>query len=121
MAEREGFEPPVPRGTPDFESGTFDHSATSPQHIDHKLFLDFNQRQSSCLKIKYLKNLKFTRLPETDFSFSLNTCTNFCLKLHHFCACSYYSRVILQTRFLPLIFMTGHIRASLTIRGVSTV
>ena len=30
MAEREGFEPPVPFGTPDFESGTFDHSATSP-------------------------------------------------------------------------------------------
>ena len=31
MAEREGFEPPVPFGTPDFESGTFDHSATSPR------------------------------------------------------------------------------------------
>jgi hypothetical protein len=30
MAEREGFEPPVPCGTPDFESGAFDHSATSP-------------------------------------------------------------------------------------------
>ncbi len=32
MAEREGFEPSV-RGyrTPDFESGTFDHSATSPK------------------------------------------------------------------------------------------
>ena len=31
LAEREGFEPSV-RGyrTPDFESGTFDHSATSP-------------------------------------------------------------------------------------------
>ena len=30
MAEREGFEPPVPCGTPDFESGAIDHSATSP-------------------------------------------------------------------------------------------
>ena len=30
MAERAGFEPAVPCGTPDFESGTFDHSATSP-------------------------------------------------------------------------------------------
>ena len=30
MAERVGFEPTVPCGTPDFESGTFDHSATSP-------------------------------------------------------------------------------------------
>ncbi len=30
FAEREGFKPPVPCGTPDFESGTFDHSDTSP-------------------------------------------------------------------------------------------
>jgi DNA-binding transcriptional LysR family regulator len=30
VAERVGFEPTVPCGTPDFESGTFDHSATSP-------------------------------------------------------------------------------------------
>ena len=30
LAEREGFEPSVPYGTPDFESGAFDHSATSP-------------------------------------------------------------------------------------------
>ena len=27
------FEPPVPCGTPDFESGTFDHSATSPIRV----------------------------------------------------------------------------------------
>lgn len=31
LAEREGFEPSVPFSTPDFESGTIDHSATSPQ------------------------------------------------------------------------------------------
>ena len=30
LAESEGFEPPVPRGTPDFESGTFNHSDSSP-------------------------------------------------------------------------------------------
>jgi hypothetical protein len=31
VAEREGFEPPVPtRSTTDFESAAFDHSATSP-------------------------------------------------------------------------------------------
>ena len=30
LAEREGFEPSVPCSTPDFESGTIDHSATSP-------------------------------------------------------------------------------------------
>ena len=31
VAERVGFEPTVPCSTPDFESGTFDHSATSPR------------------------------------------------------------------------------------------
>ena len=30
LAERVGFEPTVPCGTPDFESGTIDHSVTSP-------------------------------------------------------------------------------------------
>ena len=30
LEEREGFEPSEPYGSPDFESGTFDHSATSP-------------------------------------------------------------------------------------------
>jgi hypothetical protein len=34
MAEREGFEPSVGENpTPDFESGTFDHSAISPQKV----------------------------------------------------------------------------------------
>ncbi len=34
MAEREGFEPSVRENrTPDFESGTFDHSATSPKLV----------------------------------------------------------------------------------------
>ena len=28
LAEEEGFEPPVPRGTPVFKTGAFDHSAT---------------------------------------------------------------------------------------------
>ena len=32
VEEREGFEPSEPCGSPDFESGTFDHSATSPDH-----------------------------------------------------------------------------------------
>ena len=30
FAEREGFEPPVPLRTSDFESDTIDHSDTSP-------------------------------------------------------------------------------------------
>ena len=33
IAEREGFEPPVPYGTTDFETATFDHSAISPRSI----------------------------------------------------------------------------------------
>ncbi len=32
MAEREGFEPPEPFGSPHFECGALDHSATSPAH-----------------------------------------------------------------------------------------
>ena len=42
MAEREGFEPPVPCGTPDFESGTFDHSATSP--LENGLYLLYAEK-----------------------------------------------------------------------------
>ena len=30
IAEREGFEPPVPCGTPVFKTGVFDHSTISP-------------------------------------------------------------------------------------------
>ena len=45
MAERAGFEPAVPCGTPDFESGTFDHSATSP-----------NQENNLSYIIKHLAN-----------------------------------------------------------------
>ena len=31
LAERGGFEPPIPCGTLDFESSTINHSATSPK------------------------------------------------------------------------------------------
>ena len=31
LAEREGFEPPVPLSTPVFKTGAIDHSATSPR------------------------------------------------------------------------------------------
>ena len=33
LEEKVGFEPTVPCGTPDFESGTFGHSATSPHFV----------------------------------------------------------------------------------------
>ena len=34
VAEREGFEPPVPLSTPVFKTGAFDHSAISPIQSD---------------------------------------------------------------------------------------
>ncbi len=33
FAEREGFEPPVPRGTTVFKTAAFDHSAISPDAL----------------------------------------------------------------------------------------
>ena len=33
LAEREGFEPPVPLSTPVFKTGAFDHSAISPKGV----------------------------------------------------------------------------------------
>ena len=33
LAEREGFEPPVPCSTPVFKTGAFDHSAISPSKL----------------------------------------------------------------------------------------
>ncbi len=39
LAEKKGFEPPMPKkGIPDFESGAFDLSATSPNKVFHRLF-----------------------------------------------------------------------------------
>ena len=63
MAERAGFEPAVPCGTPDFESGTFDHSATSPN-------------QKTIFRI-YL-NIWQTNIcnPTTTASFDLHACPN---------------------------------------------
>ena len=36
-AEEEGFEPPVPLGTPVFKTGAFDHSATPPTRSSYTL------------------------------------------------------------------------------------
>ena len=33
LADGEGFEPPVPCGTPVFKTGAFDHSATRPNAL----------------------------------------------------------------------------------------
>ena len=37
MAERGGFEPPVPFGTPAFQASTFGRSVTSPQNRESTL------------------------------------------------------------------------------------
>ena len=54
MEEREGFEPSVRFRTPDFESGTFDHSATSPVSVEPSIlaadFCDPNAKEASMSK-----------------------------------------------------------------------
>jgi hypothetical protein len=71
MAERAGFEPAVPCGTPDFESGTFDHSATSPSISFLILILANIGKIKYDLKTGLLRFLnpsfKFTNLPEAQF------------------------------------------------------
>ena len=62
MAEREGFEPPVPYGTPDFESGTFDHSATSPVTLKDS-FSRIYRQEANIIRKNRAKGNPFTRLP----------------------------------------------------------
>ena len=62
MAEREGFEPPVPYGTPDFESGTFDHSATSPLTLKDSFSRIYGQ-EANIIRKSQAKGNPFTRLP----------------------------------------------------------
>ena len=38
LAEREGFEPPVPLSTPVFKTGVIDHSTISPNALHERLF-----------------------------------------------------------------------------------
>ena len=38
LAEREGFEPPVPLGTTVFKTAAFDHSAISPERDKSRTF-----------------------------------------------------------------------------------
>ncbi len=54
-AEREGFEPPVPCGTPDFESGTFDHSDTSPGRVESLTTIINQSRYFSFKSIHQIK------------------------------------------------------------------
>ena len=60
VAERGGFEPTVPCGTPDFESGTFGHSATSPLPSAHSISalhrLSCNQRPAAQVGLQGRRN-----------------------------------------------------------------
>ncbi len=44
FAEREGFEPPVPRGTTVFKTAAIDHSAISPSATKVEYFLKSQKR-----------------------------------------------------------------------------
>ena len=51
LAEREGFEPPVPRSTPVFKTGAIDHSATFPKTKKfHKFSLVSSFRQPDIIR-----------------------------------------------------------------------
>ena len=52
LEEREGFEPSEPRGSPDFESGTFDHSATSPVSFGMSSPQSYILAQAICLAFR---------------------------------------------------------------------
>ncbi len=53
IAERQGFEPRVPRGTTVFKTAAIDHSATSPKLLYQKCFpLKAVQRYESFLNLQ---------------------------------------------------------------------
>ena len=53
FAERQGFEPRVPRGTTVFKTAAIDHSATSPKLLYQKCFpLKAVQRYESFLNLQ---------------------------------------------------------------------
>ena len=51
LAEKEGFEPPVPCGTPVFKTSAFDHSATSPTAKVVFFLIPAKNNDKSCKKI----------------------------------------------------------------------
>ena len=57
LAERQGFEPRVPRGTTVFKTAAIDHSATSP-----KLFCKSASFQKRCKDTYYFLIYKFSTI-----------------------------------------------------------
>ena len=65
IAEREGFEPPVPLSTSVFKTGAIDHSATSPKIFIVKkcgpFFFDDAKVYQSCEPCKYFsRKIQYT-------------------------------------------------------------
>ena len=51
VAEKEGFEPPVPRGTTVFKTAAFDHSAISPERDKSRIIF---QTAKGFLYLKFI-------------------------------------------------------------------
>ena len=64
LAEREGFEPPVPLSTPVFKTGAIDHSATSP-----KVFCVSRCGRFVLTLQKYIKDLNCARVCKKNFKY----------------------------------------------------
>ena len=72
-AEKEGFEPPVPRGTTVFKTAAFDHSAISPERDKSRIIFQtakafLYKKLNNCLKIK-VRRFVFSKLI-SEFSVS---------------------------------------------------
>ena len=57
LEEEVGFEPTVPCGTPDFESGTFGHSATLPCAFSAPAYILAAQNESLTLQVSQLSQV----------------------------------------------------------------
>ena len=63
IAERQGFEPRVPRGTTVFKTAAIDHSATSPKLPFQKCFLlKAVQRYEYILNLQEFSHKKITNI-----------------------------------------------------------
>ena len=75
MAEREGFEPSVPFGTPHFQCGAFDHSTISPLRYTYKIS-PFQLFFKLFFKFSRLFVNLFRKLRKISASLMSQICTN---------------------------------------------
>ena len=97
MAEREGFEPSVPFGTPHFQCGAFDHSTISPLRYKHKIHPDllFFKLFFKFSRLFVILFRKFRGISASHLSL---TCTTTDISD---CACGVYRRQIPFLQALP--------------------